>query len=101
MTFKSLQFINILSNFQTMSKKLRNDTLINAIALELGELRAALSLSQEFVYNDLGIHIGRIETGSTNLSVSTLDVLLKYYNISFSEFFKQVEERLSPTDGLS
>lgn len=101
MTFKSLQFINILSNFQTMSKKLRNDTLINAIALELGELRAALSLSQEFVYNDLGIHIGRIETGSTNLSVSTLDVLLKYYNISFSEFFKQVEERLNPTDGLS
>lgn len=101
MTFKSLQFINILSNFQNMSKKLRNDTLINAIALELGELRAALSLSQEFVYNDLGIHIGRIETGSTNLSVSTLDVLLKYYNISFSEFFKQVEERLNPTDGLS
>lgn len=101
MTFKSLQFINILSNFQTMSKKLRNDTLINAIALELGELRAALSLSQEFVYNDLGIHIGRIETGSTNLSVSTLDVLLKYYNISFSEFFMQVEKRLNPTDGIS
>lgn len=101
MTFKSLQFINILSNFQTMSKKLRNDTLINAIALELGELRAALSLSQEFVYNDLGIHIGRIETGSTNLSVSTLDVLLKYYNISFSEFFTQVEKRLNPTDGIS
>ncbi|EAQ39517.2 transcription regulator [Dokdonia sp. MED134] len=101
MTFKSLQFINILRNFQTMSKKLRNDTLINAIALELGELRATLSLSQEFVYNDLGIHIGRIETGSTNLSVSTLDVLLKYYDISFSEFFKQVEERLNPTDGLS
>ncbi|TVZ23757.1 hypothetical protein JM84_2711 [Dokdonia sp. Hel_I_63] len=95
MTFKSLQFRNILRTFQIMSKKLRNDVLINAIALELGDLRATLSLSQEFVYNDLGIHIGRIETGSTNLSVSTLDVLLKYYNISFSDFFKRVEMRLA------
>lgn len=49
-------------------------------------------LIQAEIYNDTNIHIGRIETASANLSVSTLAALCAYFKIPLSEFHKRVEE---------
>jgi transcriptional regulator with XRE-family HTH domain len=50
-------------------------------------LRAERSLTQEDVYNDTGIHIARIETGTSNSTISTLHALLGYFGVTLKEFF--------------
>jgi transcriptional regulator with XRE-family HTH domain len=55
-------------------------------------LRETKDVTQEEVYNDINIHIGRIETAKANLSVSTLSALCKYFKIKLSEFHRMVED---------
>lgn len=57
----------------------------------LKELRAAKGVSQETVYEDTGLHIGRIETERHNITVSTLSRLCDYYGITLSEFFEGIK----------
>ncbi len=62
------------------------------MAIVIKKIREEKGLSQEEVYNDLNIHIGRIETAKTNVTVSTLASLCKYFKIPLSEFHKMVED---------
>lgn len=62
--------------------------LLSEIAKKLKTLRSIKGVSQLDVLNDTGIHIARIETGKMNISVSTLSILCKYFDISISDFFK-------------
>jgi len=71
--------------------QIRDTKLLQKIAIVLKQLREKNELSQEDVYNDLNIHVGRIETAKANLSVSTLSALCKYFKISLSEFHRKVE----------
>ena len=71
---------------------IKDAKLLQRIALVLKQLRVEKNLTQEDVYNDLNIHIARIETAKMNLSVSTLSALCKYFKIKMSEFLKRVEE---------
>ena len=71
--------------------QIRDTKLLQKIALVIKELREAKNLTQEDVYNDTNIHIGRIETAKANLSVSSLSALCKYFKIPLSEFHKMVE----------
>lgn len=71
--------------------QIRDDKLLKKIAVVVKQLREDKGVSQEEVYNDINIHIGRIETASANLSVSTLSAVCKYFKISLPEFFKKVE----------
>lgn len=48
-------------------------------------------VSQETVYEDTGIHIGKIETEKYNITVSTLARLCRYYGISLGAFFDLIE----------
>lgn len=73
--------------------QIRDDKLLVRIALVLKDLREDMGVSQEEVYNETNIHIGRIESGNSNLSISTLSVLLKYFNVRLSEFFEKVENK--------
>ena len=72
--------------------EIRDSKLLQKIALVIKKLREEAELTQEDVYNDINIHIGRIETAKANLSVSTLSALCKYFNIKISDFLKKVEE---------
>ena len=76
-----------------MKQPWRDITLLKAIAGRLRELRAEKGVSQETVYEDTGIHIGKIETEKYNITVSTLARLCRYYVISLGAFFDQVEDR--------
>ncbi|HRN55056.1 MAG TPA: helix-turn-helix transcriptional regulator [Agriterribacter sp.] len=71
--------------------QLRDKILLKKIAIVIKELRENEGLTQEAVYNDTNIHIGRIETAKANLSVSTLSAICTYFKISLSDFLKKVE----------
>lgn len=71
-------------------RQVRNQQLLNKIGKTLKQMREDAGLTQEDVYNDTGIHIGRIETGNTNISVSTLDALCKYFKTNISSFLSGI-----------
>ena len=73
-----------------MKKQWRNDVLIEERARRLKDLRIGRGLSQETVYFNTGIHIGKIETEKYNITVSTLSKLCDYYQITLEEFFKGI-----------
>jgi transcriptional regulator with XRE-family HTH domain len=68
--------------------QVRNQPLLEKIGRRIRSLRETAGLTQEEVYNDLGIHIGRIETATSNVSVSTLDKICKYFQLTLDQFFK-------------
>lgn len=68
----------------------RNEKLLKSIGLSFKKIREEQGLTQEQVFNDTGIHVGRVETWKTNLSISTIDQLCKYYNIKLNEFFNHL-----------
>ncbi|THU33008.1 helix-turn-helix transcriptional regulator [Niastella caeni] len=71
--------------------QIRDNKLLQKIAIVIKELREEKGVSQEEVYNDINIHIGRIETAKANLTVSTLAALCKYFKITLSDFHKKIE----------
>lgn len=79
-------------------KQQKNIKLLKAIRKVLQELRAETSLTQDAVITDIfdsknvTINLARIETGTGNISPSTLYLLCEYYKISISNFFKRVEK---------
>ncbi|MBP3482704.1 MAG: helix-turn-helix transcriptional regulator [Alistipes sp.] len=68
-----------------------NKILLQAVAKELRRLRKERDLSQIDVYIDTDIHIGRIEQGKTNISVTTLFDLCDYYGLSLETFFHNID----------
>jgi transcriptional regulator with XRE-family HTH domain len=72
--------------------RLREEKLLKKIAVVVKQLREEKGISQQDMYNDTNIHIGRIETAKANLSISTIAVLCKYFNVSISRFMKMVED---------
>ena len=74
-----------------LMEQLRDTKLLQKISLVLKQLRDEKGVTQEDVYNDINIHVGRIETARANLSVSTLSALCKYFKIKVSDFHKLVE----------
>ena len=74
-----------------MDSQRHNETLMKAVAKRFSELRKAKGLSQIEIYRDIGIDIGRIESGYSNITMGTFSDLCKYYNISFEEFFDSLD----------
>lgn len=75
-----------------MAKAQIKDTiLLNSIVVGLKTVRKDRQVTQEDFYNDTGIHISRIETGKVNITISTLKVILDYYNVSLSDFFENIK----------
>ena len=70
----------------------RDEALLKKIAKKLKQLREEHNVTQETFYNDTNIHIGRIESLKANISVSTLNVICKYFGITLGEFFGGIEK---------
>lgn len=66
--------------------------LLRKIALRLKALRKKHQLTQSALYEDTGINISRIERGVNDLSVSTLNRLCVYFEITLEEFFRDFEK---------
>jgi transcriptional regulator with XRE-family HTH domain len=71
--------------------QLKNEELLHKIVVQIKLLREERSLTQEDVYNDIGIHIARIETGKYNVSISTLLAIVQYFGLSLQQFFKEID----------
>lgn len=74
-----------------MKKQRCNTKLLEKIAKRIKQLREAKGVSQEFFYIDTDIHIARIELGKVNMSVSTLQDICDYFEVSLIEFFAGIE----------
>jgi transcriptional regulator with XRE-family HTH domain len=72
--------------------QIKDIALLKQIATVLKEIRLEHTLTQNDVYYDTGIHIGRIESYKVNLSIATLSTLCKYFEISLVDFFNKVEQ---------
>ena len=68
-----------------------NNVFLKQISLRLKKLREKRNLTQEDVLNDTGIHIGRIETGKRDFSITTLQKLSDYFQITPSELLKGIK----------
>lgn len=72
--------------------QIRNDDLLRRIAIVFKAFRDEKGVTQEDVYNELNIHIGRIEASKANPTISTLAALCKYFDVQLSYFFERVEQ---------
>lgn len=68
-----------------------NKRLLLSIAARIKELRMEQGITQEVFYNDTGINIGRIERAARDFSMTSLEAICSYLDISFAEFFKGVK----------
>lgn len=75
-----------------MKRQVRESVKL-AVAARLRELRELKGVSQESVYIDTDLNIGRIEAAMSNLTIDTLAILCDYYGVTFSDFFKGIETR--------
>ena len=74
-----------------MSAQRVNKELLDKIRQLLREIRKDKNLTQFQFISDTQIHIGRIEAGIQNITISTLYILCDYYGISLIEFFQRLD----------
>ncbi|MCD7970803.1 MAG: helix-turn-helix domain-containing protein [Alistipes sp.] len=58
------------------------------IADRLTKFREAKGYSQEKVTINTKINIGKIELGETNVALTTMSILCKYYDVSMEDLFR-------------
>ena len=66
-----------------------NEHIQLQLAEKLRQLRKEKGVSQQQVYNDTDIHIGRLETGKMNATINTIYLLCQYFNLTLKEFFAE------------
>jgi DNA-binding XRE family transcriptional regulator len=94
MTNLSVLFFLENDNFVSEMKSQRcNTELLKKVAQRIKQLRDKENVSQDNFYIDTDIHIARIETGKTNITISTLDDICRYFSITLAEFFSTLEEQ--------
>lgn len=76
-----------------MKSQRRNTELLMKVAQRIKQLREKKKVSQDSFYIDTDIHIARIETGKTNITIGTLDDICKYFSITLTDFFSNLEEQ--------
>lgn len=70
-----------------MNNQRHNEVLMHMVAKKVKALREMKGISQFAAFRKTGIHFGRIEAGNSNITISTLSELCKFFAISFEEFF--------------
>lgn len=73
-----------------------NTELLKKVARRIKQLREENKVSQDTFYIDTDIHIARIESGRTNITISTLDDICRYFSITPGEFFSTLEDQPHP-----
>ena len=76
--------------FVIMKRQIRESVKL-AVAARLRELREQKGVSQESVYIDTDLNVGRIEAAMNNLTIDTLAILCDYYGVTFEEFFGGIQ----------
>lgn len=77
--------------FSVSMNQYRDKQLILKIAQRLKGLREAKGLSQKRVTLETDIHVGRLEAGKANPTISTLARLCEYFKVTLVEFFEGLD----------
>ncbi len=64
------------------------------IATQIRRLRYTNRLTQNQVKRETGIHIARIESRQVSCGMKTLVMLCRYFNMSLSDFFSTIENKI-------
>jgi len=70
-----------------------NPELLRNVSRRIKNLRKIKGISQEIFWADTGINIGRIESCKSNFSVTTLENICNYFEISLADFFSEGFEK--------
>lgn len=70
----------------------KDKILLRKIALCIKNIRNNKNITLDDFYVDTGIHLARIEQGKTNISITTFSIICKYFEVSYVEFFKLLDE---------
>lgn len=66
--------------------------LLSEIIIGIKALREKKNVTLETFFFDTGIHLARIEQGNTNITISTLSQICRYFNLSLKDFFIFLDE---------
>ncbi|HAO15475.1 MAG TPA: hypothetical protein DDE71_07945, partial [Tenacibaculum sp.] len=88
--YVELTFFKILCQKRMILSK--EEVILKKIALCVKNLRDDYNVTLSEFYIDTGIHLARIEQGKTNITISTLQKICDYFNITLSTFFMMIEE---------
>ncbi|RPD44121.1 XRE family transcriptional regulator [Hymenobacter sediminis] len=69
-------------------KELTSEAVASEIVRRLQELRRERLQTQQEVYDATGVHIGRLEAQRANMTLRTLVILTRYYDVSLTELFQ-------------
>ena len=73
-------------------KPKRHDTeAVRRIAAKFTALREERGVFQKVVARATGLNIGLLETGRRNFTLFTIERLCRYYGITLTEFFRELE----------
>jgi len=64
--------------------------LIRKIVQKVKKLRREIKVSQRVMYYDTEINMGRLETGTHNINITTIKRMCDYFNVSLEEFFRGI-----------
>lgn len=76
---------------QSKSNHFRDQKVLDQVGEKIKSLREAKGWTQQYVFDEYGFNMSRIESGRTNLTISSLKKMLKIFNISLHSFFKDIE----------
>lgn len=68
-------------------EQLSSEAVTSEIVHRLQQLRRAQQRTQQEVYDATGVHVGRLEAQSANLTLRTLITLTRYYGVPLAELF--------------
>lgn len=68
-----------------------DEEALRLIVGKLAALREQRGVFQKVVARATGLNVGLIETGRRNITVYSLDRLCRYYGITLTEFFRELE----------
>ncbi len=74
--------------------KITEEKLLQSIVQELISVRKEKGLTQQQVFIDTGIHIGRIEQGKRSMALTTFINLCTYYEVKSSTVLLNYEQKL-------
>ena len=79
-------------------KKYIDEALLKEIALRIKVLRKEKDLSKIEFLIATDINISRIEIAKNNMTISTLKAICNYFDISLSDFLKDIPKSKLPKD---
>ncbi len=69
----------------------RNNDVLLKIAAKFRILRRKAGLAQKAVAKDTGLNIGNIEAARSNINITSLELLCRYYGVTLDEFFDDMD----------